>query len=185
MSKLAKFILLGFIALFFAGCGGTLYSVTYATNPSGASVICDDGSSGYSPLTLHYDIRKGKKNGYFDENGILSTQSCRAVFVSGYVDYFSTKWDTKKFPKRVTQTLRRPQGEGYAQDMAFSMEYERNKMMQKQVQIQQQQANQQAWDSLNQSIQQTNQQMIQQQRNFQLQQMNNNLFQLNQQLRRY
>lgn len=191
MKKLAQFMLLGFTAWLFVACSSK-YAVTYNTNPSGANVICNGVGKGLTPLTLYYDLKVGKKEGWLDNNGILSTQPCKAVFISGYVDYFSNKWDTKKFPDGVRQTLTRPQGEGYAQDMAFSMEYERNQMMQQQMQLQRQQAEmqqmqlyQQMSDSANQQTQNFQLQQQNQQRNFQLQQMNNNLQQMNRTLRGY
>lgn len=124
--KILNFILLGFIVLLLSACGSQ-YAVTYATNPSGANVICNGVGKGLTPLTLYYDLKVLKKGGWLDNNGILSAQPCKAVFISGYVDYFSNRWDIKKFPKGVQQTLTRPQGEGYEQDMAFSLEVERNR----------------------------------------------------------
>lgn len=191
MKKLAQFMLFGFTAWLFVACSSK-YAVTYNTNPSGANVICNGVGKGLTPLTLYYDLSKAKKKGNIDNKGFLTTQACKAVFISGYVDYFSNRWDTKKFPDGVTQTLTRPQGEGYAQDMAFSMEYERNQMMQQQMQLQRQQAEmqqmqlyQQMSDSANQQTQNFQLQQQNQQRNFQLQQMNNNLQQMNRTLRGY
>lgn len=196
MKNLVKFALLGFTAWLFTACGSSQYAITYATNPSGANVVCAGGKSGFSPFTLYYDMEKVKEGGFLDENGILTTAPCKAVFISGYVDYFTWKWDTKKFPKGVTQTLTRPQGEGYAQDMEFSMQYQMQsqavaaaqaqaKAAKKAAAAAQQQANQAAFDAVNNSIQQNQQNLQNQQRNFQLQQMNNNLQQMNRTLRGY
>lgn len=59
-------------------------------------------------------------------------------------------------PEGVQQTLTRPQGEGYQQDMAFGMEHQRTLIMQQQARAAQQQAEaaqrqlqQQEWDSIN------------------------------------
>lgn len=189
MKNLVKFALLGFIAWLFTACGSK-YAITYATNPSGANIICNGVGQGFSPLTLYYDLSVGKKEGWFDnDNGVLTTAPCKAVFISGYVDYFGNKWDTKKFPNGVTRTLTRPQGEGYAQDMEFSMQYEMQSQAvaaaKAQAKAAQQQANQAAYDSINNSFQQNQQNLQNQQRNFQLQQMNNNLQQINRTLRGY
>ena len=182
MKKLAKFALLGFVALLFSACSSK-YAITYATNPSGANIVCNGGGNGFSPLTLYYD-KAGVK-----DDGFLYTQPCKAIFISGYVDYFSNKWDTKKFPKGVTQTLTRPQGEGYEKDMAFSMQYQMQSRAVSAAEMQaaatQQQANQATLDSINNSFQQNQQNLQNQQRNFQLQQMNNNLQQMNRTLRGY
>lgn len=135
MKNLAKIMLLGVVAWLFMACSST-YAVTYNTSPSGANVICNGIGKGLTPLTLYYDLKVGEKEGWLDNNGILSTQPCKAVFISGYVDYFSNKWNTKKFPDGVLLTLTRPQGEGYAQDMAFAMEYEHNKKVSEAMQEQ-------------------------------------------------
>ena len=190
MQTLTKFALLGFIAWLFTACGSSTYAVTYATSPLGANVVCNGVGKGFSPLTLYYE-----KAGIKDD-GFLYTQPCKAVFISGYVDYFNNKWDTKKFPKGVQQTLTRPQGEGYAQDMEFSMQYQMQsqavaaaqaqaKAAKKAAAAAQQQANQAAFDAVNNSIQQNQQNLQNQQRNFQLQQMNNNLQQMNRTFRGY
>ena len=155
MKKLAKFALLGFVAWLFSACGSTQYAVTYATSPSGANVVCNGVGRGFTPLTLYYD-----KSG-INTDGLLYTAPCKAIYASGYVDYFSNEWNTKAFPQGVKQTLTRPQGEGYAQDMAFSMEYERTRAMQRQAAAAQAQA-QAAQQQAQAAQQQTTMQMLSQ-----------------------
>lgn len=92
MKKLLKYALLAIMAFGFVGCGGD-YGITYNTNPIGANIICGGVGKGLSPLTLYYD-RDG-----IDDDGFLYTTPCKAVFSSGYVDYFDNKWDTNKFHK--------------------------------------------------------------------------------------
>ncbi len=147
MKKLLKYALLAIMACGFVGCGGD-YSITYNTNPIGANVICGGVGKGLSPLTLYYD-RDG-----IDDSGFLYTTPCKAVFSSGYVDYFDRQWDTNKFPKGVRQTLTRPQGDGYQQDMAFGMEYQRTLIMQQQAQAARKAAEAAQWQSINQQLQQ-------------------------------
>ena len=124
MKKLLKYALLAIMAFGFVGCE---YAITYNTNPIGASIVCGGVGKGLSPLTLYYD-RDG-----IDDDGFLYTTPCKAVFSSGYVDYFDNKWDTNQFPQGVKRTLTRPQGDGYQQDMAFGMEYQRTLIMQRQA----------------------------------------------------
>lgn len=122
-------LLAGIVALFLVGCGK--YAITYATCSSGANIVCGGAGKGYSPLTLYYDTDG------IDDNGFLRTVSCVAIFVSGYRGNFSTTWDTNKFPNGVTETHTRPQGEGCAQDMEFSLQVERHRMAQQQLYYQQ------------------------------------------------
>lgn len=126
MKKLLQYTLLAIITFGFVGCGGD-YSITYNTSPIGASIVCGGVGQGLSPLTLYYN-REG-----IDDDGFLYTTPCKAVFSSGYVDYFGNKWDTNQFPQGVQQTLTRPQGDGYQQDMAFGMEHQRMLIMQRQA----------------------------------------------------
>lgn len=154
MKKLLKIALLFGVVWIFIGCGGS-YAITYNTNPIGANIVCSGVGKGLSPLTLYYD-RDG-----INDKGFLYTEPCKAVFSSGYEDYYGNKWDTNQFPEGVQQTLTRPQGEGYQQDMAFGMEHQRTLIMQRQAEaqqmqmlIQQQQLQQQQWDSINRQSQQ-------------------------------
>lgn len=129
MKKICLFCI---VAWLFSACSGE-YAITYATSPSGANIICNGVGMGFSPLTLNYDMSD------VGEDGILRTEPCKGVFVSGFEVHFSTQWDTNAFKDGVKQTATRPQGAGYEQDMAFSLEYERNRMLQQQVEMQEMQ----------------------------------------------
>lgn len=142
------------MAFGFVGCGGD-YGITYNINPIGANIVCGGVGKGLSPLTLYYD-----KDG-IDDKGFLYTTPCKAVFSSGYVDYFGNQWDTNKFPKGVQQTLTRPQGDGYQQDMAFGMEYQRTLIMQQQAEEAAWAAKMQQWNQINQGINQIGNQLNQ------------------------
>ena len=162
MKNLLNYALLAIMVWGFIGCGSKEYAITYNTNPIGANIVCSGMGKGLSPLTLYYD-RDG-----INDDGFLYTAPCKAAFSSGYEDYFSVEWDTNQFPKGVQQTLTRPQGEGYQQDMAFGMEHQRTLIMQRQAEAQQmqmflqmqqlsnqqQQLQQQQWDSINRQSQQ-------------------------------
>lgn len=125
MKKLLQYTLLAILAFGFIGCGG--YAINYNTNPIGANIVCGGAGKGLSPLTLYYD-----KDG-IDDNGFLHTVPCKAIFVSGYEADFSSKWDTNEFPDGVQQTITRPKGKGYKQDIAFGMEHQRTLIMQQQA----------------------------------------------------
>ena len=126
MKNLLKYALLAIVVFGFVGCGNQ-YAITYNTNPIGANIVCGGVGKGLSPLTLYYD-----RDGINDE-GFLYTTPCKAVFSSGYKKSFSTKWDTNQFPYGVQQTLTRPQGKGYKQDMTFVLEYQKTLIMQQQA----------------------------------------------------
>lgn len=155
MKKLLKYTLLAIMACGFVACGNNQYAIQYNTNPIGANIVCDGVGKGLSPLTLYYD-RDG-----IDDKGFLYTTPCKAVFSSGYVDYFDNKWDTNKFPKGVQRTLTRPQGDGYQQDMAFGMEYQRTLIMQQQAEEAAWAAKMQQWNQINQGINQIGNQLNQ------------------------
>ena len=126
MKKLLKYALLAIVVFGFVGCGNQ-YAITYNTSPIGANIVCGGVGQGLSPLTLYYD-RSG-----INDDGFLYTTPCKAVFSSGYVDYYGNKWNTNKFRNGVQQTLTRPQGKGYKQDMTFGMEHQRTLSMQQQA----------------------------------------------------
>ena len=142
MKKLLNYALLAIMVWGFVGCGSKEYAITYNTNPIGANIVCSGVGKGLSPLTLYYD-----RDGINDE-GFLYTQPCKAIFSSGYEDYYGNKWDTNQFPEGVQQILTRPQGEGYQQDMAFGMEHQRTLIMQRQAEMQMLIQQQQQWDSI-------------------------------------
>ena len=66
MKNLAKFALLGFVALLFSACSTTTYSAELIldTEPQQAEIICDGKSLGPSPIS--YNVQSGK-GFFFDE----------------------------------------------------------------------------------------------------------------------
>ena len=129
MKKLLKYALLAIIVCVFMGCGNNQYAIQYNTNPIGASIVCNGVSKGLSPLTLYYELDPEK----LDKKGFVSVAPCKAVFVSGYEDYFQSRFDINRFPDGVQTTLTRPKGKGYKQDMAFGVEHQRTLIMQRQA----------------------------------------------------
>ena len=66
--------LLGLLLIsFLSGCASG-YSITYNTEPIGASIICNGQNKGYSPVTLNYSPDENDK-----ENGIFTTVQCGAI----------------------------------------------------------------------------------------------------------
>ena len=114
--------LLGLLLIsFLSGCASG-YSITYNTEPIGASIICNGQNKGYSPVTLNYSPDENDK-----ENGIFRTIPCGAIWSSGVSKSFSTTWDLKEFPDGVRGTLQRPRGEGYSQDAEFALKIQNMK----------------------------------------------------------
>lgn len=99
-----------------SGCTNS-YSITYATSPEGASIICGDQDRGRSPVELHYELDEQNKS-----DGMLKTRSCKAVWVSGASGWFSNKTDLNEFPNGIIRTLsRKASHDGYEQDARFAM----------------------------------------------------------------
>jgi hypothetical protein len=101
---------------FLSGCTSG-YSITYNTEPKGASVICQGVNKGYSPVTLHYSPDESSK-----KSAKMETVPCVAVWSSGVRKGFSSTWDLNQFPDGVKQTLQRPNGNGYSQDASFALQ---------------------------------------------------------------
>lgn len=130
--KIIYLTLIGFLS----GCASSGYGITYHTEPSGASIICNGINKGYSPVRLYYSPGKDSK-----KNGSMNTKPCKAIWSSGATKNFSSTWDLKKFPDGVMQTLSRPNVAGYAQDAEFSLKVLSMKAQQNQAEAAQRQAN--------------------------------------------
>lgn len=148
MNVIVKCLVCVLFVVIFCGCSNQ-YAITYATNPSGAELFCGGAYKGRTPLTLYYD-----KDG-INEYGYLYTQPCEAHFVSGYKAYYDTSYDTDEFPQGVQTTHTRPRGKGYDDDLAFSMEYERQRLLEEQIQLQRQLQQRQFWQQQQQQRQTT------------------------------
>ena len=100
------------------GCGGG-YAITYNTYPTGADIVCNGISKGYSPVTLYYD---------FTDNN-YRTQPCKAVWISGAQNFYQNEWSEEviRFPQGVMSTLQRPEYPGLEKDMQFAFQVEQMK----------------------------------------------------------
>ena len=159
-------LIVGSLGMIISGCASK-YSITYNTNPTGASIICNGTNEGYSPVTLYYEPDKNNK-----EQGEMRTTPCSAYWISGVQKDFSNTWDLNKFPDGVMQTLQRPNGDGYTKDAQFAVQVQSMQYQQRQAQAAESAASSAAY----QNIQNSN-------RNYQLQQQNNQLNSINNYLR--
>lgn len=137
--KTKNILYLSLVIFLLTGCASG-YKITYNTEPKGASVICNGINKGYSPVTLNYELNEQNK-----QIGSLNTVPCTAIWSSGVKKDFANTWDLNKFPDGVMQTLQRPSGDGYSQDVEFALKVQQMKNAQKA-------ANAQAWRNLNQAI---------------------------------
>ena len=116
--------LLGLLLIsFLSGCASG-YSITYETEPMGASIICNGQNEGYSPVELIYSPDENDM-----KSGLFTTQPCGAIWSSGVRKSFDNTWDLKKWPDGVMQTLQRPSGEGYSQDAEFALKIQNMKLI--------------------------------------------------------
>ncbi len=115
MRSLKIFLTIGVLHLV-TGCVSNQYSVTYASDPSGAQLYCNGVAKGYTPVTLYYTLDKETK-----KNGILNTQPCGVKWVSGASGWSNTVFDLNQFPNGVITTTPRPDVEGYSQDAEFAL----------------------------------------------------------------
>lgn len=166
MDRKIKMLIVGIIGMIFSGCASK-YSITYNTNPTGASIICNGTNEGYSPVTLYYQPDENNK-----KSGTMRTTPCSAYWVSGTRKNFSNTWDLNKFPDGVMQTLQRPNVAGYEKDAQFALQVQSMKYQQRQAQA----AESSASSARTQNYQN-------QQRNYQLQQQNNQLQNINNYMR--
>ncbi|WP_198305454.1 hypothetical protein [Arcobacter vandammei] len=152
-----KYILVSTLGIFiFSGCSSK-YPITYNTNPTGATVMCNNVNKGYSPVTLYYELDDDSK-----KYKSMRTVPCTAYWVSGVEKDFSNIWDLDEFPSGVMETLERGRGEGYDRDVQFSLQVQQMKAQQAQAEALQRQANsqslQQGLQNFNNSLNQMNQQ---------------------------
>lgn len=144
--KLFKYLFLTIFVYLLSGCSSK-YPVTFNSNPTGASVVCNGTNWGYAPITLYYDEKVKEYNS-------LDISSCSANWVSGYSQKYGSA-PVRQYPNGVMQTLNRPFGDGYEKDAQFALQVENSKYLKKQARAaqdaadaQERQANQQLYDSL-------------------------------------
>lgn len=154
------------LMLFLSGCirndkdkATNYYKITYNTEPIGASVICNGTNEGYSPVTLNYSPNEDHK-----KMGYIKAASCTATWISGVKKDFTNTWDLNKFPDGVMETLQRPSGDGYSQDVEFALKVQQMKNQQayylNQMALQSYAARTQTLRDLNRSLKQSQDSLI-------------------------
>jgi len=101
-------------------------------------LVCNGNTKGYTPMTLYYP--KEAISNY----GNLTTEPCKAVWTSGAEAYFDQNYDTTRYPDGVTNTVQRPNVDGYSTDASMDYQKKANDAMQKQ----------RSYDNFNRSMQQ-------------------------------
>lgn len=127
----------------------------FKVNPKGGQIVCDD----------EINMMDSIKNAL--QSGIFRIPKCKAVFISGYEQYFkdSINLDKQDISTLFNQTINRPNTAGYAQDMQYALEIEKKEIMEANERARTQAAQQQAqaakraaeaaeWQRINQQLQQ-------------------------------
>lgn len=95
-----------------SGCSSQ-YTVTFDSNPRGATLVCEGKNMGYTPKTLYFKEQVKKQD-------TLNISSCSANWVSGAKKPYGIIPVTQ-YPDGVRQTLEREQGDGYSKDAEFAL----------------------------------------------------------------
>lgn len=120
--------------ILFAGCATNQLSVTYHSDPPGATVLRSDGASyGRAPVTLNYEISDAdRKRGQMTLNGLS------AQWPSGAKASPSSISANLSNGTEQSYTFKRPSNApGHATDMSYALEVEKLNEMQRQTEIQQ------------------------------------------------
>ena len=153
MTKYVKTILVSSLGiLILSGCSSK-YPITFDSNPQGASIECNKKHINYTPYTIY--LNKEQYNVFSQ-----SMNECSAKWISGVKKDYKN-FSIKEFPEGITQTLERPNGDGYEKDTQFALQIQ--KMRYQMIQAQ----------AAAEASQQRNYQL--QQQNYQLQNINNYL----------
>ena len=128
MSKFKILLTMG-IALLVTGCASNQYSVTYASDPSGAQVYCNGVAKGYTPVTLYYTLDEEMK-----KRGVLNTVPCGVKWVSGATARANRQFNLNQFPNGVITTSPRPNEPNAHIDHSFALQLKQNQQMNQVVQ---------------------------------------------------
>lgn len=90
---LIRFALLGFATWLFIACSTAKQSITlnYDTEPGGALIICNGKIEAHSPLTISFSGERSQFKNSIDDKGDVAIPPCKAIWASGYEDYFPVK----------------------------------------------------------------------------------------------
>lgn len=167
LGRYVKYVsLVGAIGFVMSGCSSK-YPITYNSNPTGASVVCNGTNKGYTPTTLYYEPDSEQK-----KSGSMRTVPCTAQWISGARKDYSNTWDLNQFPDGAMQTLQRPNVDGYEKDAQFALQVQQMNAQQRQAAAAENAAAAASYNNY-----------LNQQRNYQLQQQNYQLNNMNNYLR--
>lgn len=95
-----------------SGCSNS-YSITYDSDPQGATLICSGKNEGYTPVDIDYaeSIRNSPT---------ANLSHCSANWASGAKQTYGDKVTIFPSSYGTKTTLTRPKGSGYAEDVAFA-----------------------------------------------------------------
>lgn len=123
MSKFKIFLAMGVFPLV-TGCASNQYSVTYASDPSGAQVYCNGVAQGYTPVTIYYTLDEETK-----ARGVLNTVPCGVKWVSGAAARANSQFNLNQFPNGVITTSPRPNEPNAHIDHSFALQLKQNQQM--------------------------------------------------------
>lgn len=119
---LIRFALLGFITWLFIACSTVKQSVTlnYDTEPRGALIMCNGKIEAHSPFTMSFSGERSHFKNSIDDKGDVAIPPCKAIWASGYEDYFPIKVKVP-IPLRdnivLTAKLKRNKDKNYNNDL--------------------------------------------------------------------
>ena len=128
---LRSFMILAIVSL--SGCASKM-SVTYYSDPSGATLYIDGQSYGRTPQTVYYDVPQDEV-----ENGVALTENLKVVWPSGakaeapHLEYRLPPLSNLLYPKYHYTFIRPANAPGLQTDMRFALEFERTELLRNQV----------------------------------------------------
>lgn len=119
---LIRFALLGFATWLFIACSTAKQSITlnYDTEPRGALIICNGKIEAHSPLTISFSGERSQFKNSIDDKGDIAIPPCKAIWASGYEDYFPVKVKVPIPPRDnivLTAKLKRNKDKNYNNDL--------------------------------------------------------------------
>ena len=121
------------IQLLLTGCATNQISVTYLSDPPGATIVRPDGTTvGRAPVTLNYSVNAADRS-----RGEMSVSGLYAQWISGARFGYSHFTAYLKNGTNQSITLQRPQNApGLAADMQYALELEKLGQMKRQTEAQ-------------------------------------------------
>lgn len=141
MNNFTKLLFCGILLL--TGCATNRVSVTYYSDPPGATLYEGQRAVGYTPFTLMYNILPEARNAQS-----LKVQGVKVVWASGVSTSVDHLILDRGKGSNFHFTFSRPDVPGRELDANFALQLERNRILQQQAQAQQGQAFWQMYNSM-------------------------------------